>query len=70
VHKYVAKSLYADAREGAYVCVGLGGSRKRPVDIAVTSIALTLLMPILLATARLVWSVLTFWSRPIDMTSD
>jgi lipopolysaccharide/colanic/teichoic acid biosynthesis glycosyltransferase len=36
------------------VCVALGGFRKRAVDIAVTSIALILIMPILLATAGLV----------------
>jgi len=54
VHKYVAKSFCADAREGAYVGVALGGFRKRAVDIAVTSIALIVLMPILLATAGLV----------------
>jgi hypothetical protein len=51
---YVAKSFYADAREGAYVCVALGGFRKRAVDIAVTSIALIVPLPILLATAGLV----------------
>jgi lipopolysaccharide/colanic/teichoic acid biosynthesis glycosyltransferase len=36
------------------VCVALGGFRKRAVDIAVTSIVLIVLMPILLATAGLV----------------
>ena len=36
------------------MCVALGGFRKRAVDIAVTSIVLIVLMPILLATAGLV----------------
>src|SRR5215831_12778285 len=54
MHKHVEESFYADAREGAYVCVALGGFRKRAVDIAITSIALIMLMPILLSTAGLV----------------
>jgi hypothetical protein len=39
VHKYAAKSFYADAREGSYVSVALGGFRKRAVDIVVTTVA-------------------------------
>jgi lipopolysaccharide/colanic/teichoic acid biosynthesis glycosyltransferase len=48
------KLFHANAREGAYVCGALSGFRKRAVDIAVTSIALIVLIPILLATAGLV----------------
>ena len=44
----------APLRAGAYVRAALGGFRKRVFDIAISSIALIVLTPILLATAGLI----------------
>jgi exopolysaccharide production protein ExoY len=57
VYEYGAKSFSASARDGADVRAPLGGIRKRAFDITISSIALIVLAPILLATAGLVRSL-------------
>jgi exopolysaccharide production protein ExoY len=54
VYEYGAKSFSASARDRADLRAPLGGIRKRAFDITITSIALIVLAPILLATAGLV----------------
>ena len=49
-----AVTLRAGAREGVYMCAALGGFRKRALDIIISSIALFVLAPLMLATTMLV----------------
>src|SRR5215510_13238583 len=58
VYESGAKSFGASARDGADVRAPLGGIRKRAFDIILTSIALIVLAPILLATVGLVRSLM------------
>jgi exopolysaccharide production protein ExoY len=67
VYGYGAKSFGANARNGADVRAPIGGIRKRAFDITLTSIALIVLAPILLATAGLVRLLIR---KPILVTDE
>src|SRR5215475_4168503 len=54
VYEFGAKSFGASARNRADVRVPIGGIRKRAFDVTLTSIALIVMAPILLATVGLV----------------